>query len=168
MTRVAVVLGAKVYPDGRLSLLLSDRVNKAVALYKAGKVEKILMSGDNRFAHYDEPTRMAEYAIRKGVDPDDVAMDFAGRRTYDSVYRAKHIFGLDGCIIVSQGFHLDRAIFLCRKLGIDGYGVAADEHMYMGGRVRFARIREIPACLSALADVYLLHPRPVMGRRERI
>lgn len=124
-TRVALVLGAAVRPDGRLSGALRDRVDTAIKLYEAGRVEKLLMSGDNRFDHYNEPERMREYAIKKGVEPDDVKCDYAGRRTYDSLYRAKHIFGLDEIIIVSQGFHLDRLLFLADAIGIRASGVAA-------------------------------------------
>lgn len=163
--RVALVLGAKIFPSGRLSVLLRDRVNTAVDLYKDGKVDKLLMSGDNRVHHYDEPTRMAEYAISRGVNPKDVAMDFAGRRTYDSIYRAKHVFGLDSVIVVSQGFHVDRAVFLCGALGIKGYGVSADVESQPNLK---AVIRELPACVNALLDVYVMHPHPVMGKPERI
>lgn len=161
--RVAVVLGAYVFPSGALSSLLRDRVDAAIELYRAGKVEKILMSGDNRFSHYDEPTRMMEYAVKHGIPAEDVVMDFAGRRTYDSIYRAKHIFGLDRFIIVSQGFHVSRAIFLSKHIGVDAYGFAIDNYSS-----RKAENREILACMSAVLDVYVFHPKPVLGNRERI
>lgn len=163
--RVAVVLGAGVYPDGTLSTLLRDRVDAGIALYEAGKVEKLLMSGDNSVTHYNEPQRMMEYALKHGVPAEDVAMDFAGRRTYDSIYRAKRIFGQDEIIVVSQRFHLDRAVFLCDRLGVRGYGFAADQPHHDNP---MAAIREIPACLSAVLDVYLLHPTPILGKREKI
>lgn len=158
--RVAMVLGAKVHKNGHLSVLLKDRVRIAVELYKAGKVDKLLMSGDNRFTHYNEPKRMAEWAIAHGVPKEDVAMDFAGRRTYDSIYRAKHIFGLNEMIIVSQGFHLDRSLFLCKHLGVKAYGISADVR---GHEKMKSQIREFPACMGALVDVYLRSPHPVMG-----
>ncbi|MCE5198532.1 MAG: ElyC/SanA/YdcF family protein [Armatimonadota bacterium] len=163
--RVALVLGAKVHRNGKLSTLLRDRVDAAIALYKAGKVQKLLMSGDNRFSHYNEPKRMCEYAVAHGVHSEDVAMDFAGRRTYDSIYRAKHIFGLDKIIIVSQGFHVDRAVFLSKRIGVDAYGFAADKPEHRNMR---AIVREMPACVNAILDVYFLHPHPVMEKRERI
>lgn len=163
--RVAMVLGATVYPNGQLSICLRDRVNTAIALYKAGKVEKILMSGDNSSIHYDEPTHMAEYAISRGVPAEDVVMDFAGRRTYDSVYRAKHIFGQDKLIVVTQSFHLDRALFLCRAHGIDAWGVSADVENHDNSN---PALREYPACVSALLDVLILRPKPIMGEEERI
>lgn len=162
-SRVAVVLGARVYPSGNLSCQLEDRVDTAIDLYKAGKVEKLLMSGDNSVSHYDEPTQMMKYAIAHGVPAKDVTADFAGRRTFDSMYRAKHIFGLDKFIVVSQSYHDERAIFLCRHLGIDACAVSADRHDNAK-----ARFREIPACVSAFLDVYMLHPKPLMGKKEHI
>ncbi|MGC8863698.1 MAG: SanA/YdcF family protein [Armatimonadota bacterium] len=148
--RVALVLGAGVRPDGRLSVQLQDRVDAAIKLYRAGAVEKLLMSGDNRVTHYNEPQRMGDYAIR---------------RTYDSIYRAKHVFGLNRIIVVSQRFHLDRALFLCDHIGVRATGFAAD---VKGHRSIKIEIRELGACLAALVDVSLRRPRPVMGKRERI
>ena len=152
-------------PNGELSTLLRDRVDAGIDLYRAGKVRKLLMSGDNRFTHYNEPDRMREYAISCGVPAADIGCDYAGRRTYDSIYRAKYIFGLDSIIVVSQRFHLDRAIFLCKHLGIDAYALAADRPGHDNPRVA---IREIPACLFGLVDVYIRQPHPIMGRKETI
>ena len=164
-TRVALVLGAGVGPDGQLSVHLRDRVDAAIQLYRAGKVAKLLMSGDNRFLHYNEPDRMKEYAVRAGVPASDAFCDYAGRRTYDSVYRAKHIFGLSQVTVVTQRFHLDRALFLCEHLGVDAYGLAADQPGHRNTRIEF---REFPACVLTLVDVYIHQPRPVMGEREDI
>lgn len=161
--RVALVLGAGVNPDGSLSRSLASRVDKAVELWREGKCEKLLMSGDNRVKHYNEPERMRDYAVNKGVNPSAIALDYAGRRTYDSIYRAKNIFGLTEMIVVTQTFHVDRAVFLCDHLGVKGYGVGSNS----SGDLK-ASIREMPACVSALADLYILHPRPVMGRKEAI
>lgn len=160
--RVAMVLGAKVNRNGSLCVSLETRVNKAIALYKAGKCKKLLMSGDNRFKNYNEPERMRDYAVKKGVPARSIALDYAGRRTYDSVYRARHIFGIKKMIVVTQSFHIDRSVFLCDHLGIDAYGVKTNTPDPR------ATVRECPACLSAIADVYLLHPHPVMGKREAI
>lgn len=167
--RVAMILGAKVYPNGSLSPLLRDRVNKGIELYKAGRVEKLLMTGDNRVEHYNEPDRMAEFAIARGVDPADIGRDYAGRRTYDSIYRAKHIFDLDEVIIVSQRSHAERAVFICDKLGIKAYGLSADVAMNMNssGGTRML-LREFPASVLVISDVYLLRPHPVMGKKEQI
>lgn len=160
--RVALVLGAAVRSDGTLSQSLESRVDKAVQLWREGKCEKLLMSGDNRVVEYNEPQRMRTYAMQRGVPKEAIAMDFAGRRTYDSIYRAKHIFDLEEIIVVTQRFHADRAVFLCDRLGIKACGVQADS-----GDIK-AAVREIPACLLAILDAYILHPRPVMGDKETI
>jgi SanA protein len=161
--RVALVLGANVNRDGSLCPSLASRVDKAIELYRAGKCEKLLMSGDNRFKNYNEPERMRDYAVRHGVSLSHVALDYAGRRTYDSVYRARHIFGIKRMLIVTQAFHVDRAVFLSKHNGIDAFGVGSNNRADTR-----AQIRECPACLSAIADVYLLHPHPVMGKKEAI
>lgn len=167
--RVALILGAKVYKSGNLSPLLRDRVDKGIELYKAGRVEKLLLSGDNRFEHYNEPDRMAEYAINHGVNPKDIVRDYAGRRTYDSVYRAKHIFGLDEMIVISQRSHAQRALFICDRLGIKAYGLAADVsfNMHSAGGTRML-IREFPASMLVISDLYFKRPHPVMGGKEKI
>ncbi|MHB1459309.1 MAG: SanA/YdcF family protein [Armatimonadota bacterium] len=167
--RVALILGAKVYPGGGLSPLLRDRVNCGIELYKSGRVEKLLMSGDNRFEHYNEPDRMAEYAIRHGVDSKDISRDYAGRRTYDSIYRAEHIFGLDKVVVISQRAHAERAVFISDRLGIKTSGLSADvpENIQSTGGTRML-LREFPAAILVILDVYVRHPQPVMGKKETI
>ncbi len=162
-SRVALVLGAGIRSDGTPSDLLRDRLDKAVDLYKAGKVARLLVSGDNRFVYHNEPAAMRKYLVEHGVATEDIRSDYAGRRTYDSIYRARHIFGLSELVVVSQGFHLDRALFLCDKLGIRAWGLAADR--YSNAR---ATVRECAACLGAVFDVYVLHPKPIMGQREEV
>ncbi len=129
-TRVAIVFGARVYGDGRLSAMVRDRVDTAVDLYKAGKVQKLLISGDNQFDNYDEPGDMMTYAIRQGVPAQAIQPDYGGRRTYDTCYRAKAIFQVQEAILVTQAFHLPRALFLCENLGVQAAGVAADRRVY--------------------------------------
>ncbi|NPA06280.1 MAG: hypothetical protein GXO54_02630 [Chloroflexi bacterium] len=158
---VAVVFGAAVYPDGRPSPVLEDRVRTAVALYHAGKVDKILMSGDNRTVHYNEPAAMIALARALGVPADALAPDYAGRRTYDTCWRARHIFGLREVILVTQQFHLPRAIYLCRSLGLDPIGVPADRRAYRGAWW-FGGAREFVARLRAWWDVHVWAP-PVVG-----
>lgn len=160
--RVALVLGASVRPDGTLSQSLASRVDKAVQLWREGKCDKLLMSGDNRVVEYNEPHHMRAHAMQRGIPKEAIVLDYAGRRTYDSIYRARHIFGLDEIIVVTQRFHADRAVFLCDRLGIKACGVQADT-----GDLK-AALREIPACLLALLDVYILHPTPVMGEKEPV
>ena len=119
---VAVVFGAGLQKDGTPSPVLKDRVTAAVQLYQAGKVKKLLMSGDNRFVDYNEPASMRDYALSQGVPEEAIVLDFAGRRTYDTCYRARDIFGLDDILVVTQKFHLPRAIFTCSGMGSNSKG----------------------------------------------
>ncbi len=108
--RVAIVFGARVYGDEHMSAMLRDRVDTAIDLYHAGKVDKLLLTGDNSSVYYNEPGAMMAHAIARGVDPSDIQPDFGGRRTYDSCYRAKHVFQVDDAVLVTQAFHLPRAL----------------------------------------------------------
>jgi len=159
--RVAIVFGAGVWPDGRLSAVLEDRVYTAVQLYQAGRVQKILMTGDNRFVDYNEPGHMRRYALSLGVPDEDIVLDYAGRRTYDSCYRARQIFGVTDAILVTQAYHLDRALFTARSLGIDAVGVPADRREYV--YLRRYWWREVLATTVAWWQVKVSHPVPVMG-----
>ncbi len=158
---VAVVFGAGYWPSGRLSDALADRMDTAIDLYKAGRVNKLLLTGDNRTADYNEPATMAEYALARGVPREDLVLDYAGRRTYDSCYRAKAIFGVEEVVLVTQAFHLPRALYTCNRLGIDAIGVAADRHQYL--RAHWYELREVAALTRAWFDVNLLKPVPVLG-----
>ncbi len=162
--RVAIVFGAGLQRDGTPSPVLRDRVATAVDLYFAGKVEKILMSGDNRFLDYNEPGAMLKFAVDLGVPREDIVLDYAGRRTYDTCYRAQAIFGVTDAVLVTQAFHLPRAVFTCNALGLSAEGVIADRRKYITG----ANIREIPAGAVALWDVWIGHPLPVLGNPEPI
>jgi len=165
---VALVLGAGLNRDGTPGVVLRDRVDTAAELYFTGKVEKILMSGDNSTDYYDEPGAMQAYALSLGVPEEDIALDFAGRRTYDSCYRAKAIFGIDQLIIVTQAFHLPRAIFLCNTLGIEADGVPADDANYRRSSYTFWWVREVLATVKAYWDVFITHPQPILGKPEPI
>ncbi len=166
--RVALVLGAGLWRDGTPTPVLRDRVTTAAELYFSGKVEKLLMSGDNRFANYNEPGAMREYALSLGVPDEDIVLDYAGRRTYDSCYRARAIFQVRQAIIVTQNFHLPRAILTCNALGIQAVGVSADRRVYRRSSYLFWSLREVPASLVALAQVWITHPLPVLGEPEPI
>ncbi len=166
--RVAIVFGAEVKRDGTPSTVLRDRVETAVALYKSGKVEKLLMSGDNRFVNYNEPESMRQYALKLGVLDSDIVLDYAGRRTYDTCYRAKEIFGVNSSILVTQGFHLPRALFLCNAFGINAVGVNADNYYYLKRLRLFWNTRELLASVQSVLDVYLLKPLPILGKPEPI
>lgn len=165
---VAIVFGAGLKRDGTPSPVLQDRVATAVKLYQEGKVKKILVSGDNRFLDYNEPGAMYSYAVSMGVPPEDVIPDFAGRRTYDTCYRAKAIFGVTEALLVTQEFHLPRAIYTCNILGITAVGVRADLRTYIFYTLNAWRLREIPATLTALWDLWVSHPEPVLGDPEPI
>ena len=155
---VALVFGAGVLPDGALSAPLSDRVRAAAELYQTAKVRKLLMSGDNSRQNYDESTAMKAYAVTLGVRPEDVVLDYAGFHTYDSCYRARAVFGVHSAILVTQRFHLARALFTCTGLGVDAVGVPADQQRYQ--RALWYRIREELARARAFLQVKLTHPKP--------
>lgn len=161
---VAIVFGAGVQANGRLSPMLQDRMDTAIALYKAGKVRKLLVSGDNRFANYNEPGRMYDYAVARGVPARDVVRDYAGRRTYDTCYRAAAIFGVTQAVLITQRFHLPRAIFTCRNLGVDGVGLSADRRAYLSNP--YYQLRDAVASLRAWWDVKIARPEPVLGAKE--
>ncbi len=155
---VAIVFGARVRRNGVLSPVLADRVLTAVELYKSGKVRKLLMTGDNSRKEYDEPTAMKDFAVKHGVPPEDIALDYAGFRTYDSCYRAKAIFGVTSAILVTQKFHLPRAVYTARHLGINAVGVSADRHDYsFQNRLSF---REKWATALAWVQVHVTKPKP--------
>lgn len=121
-----VVLGALVYPDGTPSPILQDRLDNAIGLYKAGAAPKLIMSGDHGTTDYDEVRGMKQYAIDKGVPADDVFCDHAGFSTYETMYRAKHVFGADRIIVSTQTYHLYRALYDALGMGLDATGVASD------------------------------------------
>ena len=137
-----IVLGAGVWGDNP-SPMLEDRLLKGIELYNKGVAPKIIMSGDHGQKEYDEVNIMKEYAINTGVPSEDVFMDHAGFSTYESIYRAKEIFGVKKVVIVTQEYHLYRAIYIANKLGIKAYGVNADPRDYAGQLYR--EVREILA-----------------------
>ena len=166
--RVAIVFGAGLWRDGSPTPVLRDRVATAVKLYFDKKVEKLLMSGDNQYVDYNEPGAMREYALELGVLSEDIVLDFAGRRTYDTCYRAKAIFGLEDAILVTQAFHLPRAIYTCNQLGLQAIGVAANLREYRPRSLFYWNLREIPATAVALWEVHFAQPLPVLGNPEPI
>ena len=166
--RVAIVFGAGLWRDGTATPVLIDRVTTAVNLYFAGKVEKLLMSGDNRYVNYNEPAVMGALARSLGVPATAIVLDYAGRRTYDTCYRAKSIFGVTQAILVTQAFHLPRALYICNRLGVDSVGVQADLRQYRKSSLLYWNGRELIATLAALWDVNIGHPTPVLGDPEPI
>ena len=137
-----LVLGAAVWGDNP-SPMLEDRLKTAVDLYKNGVAKKIIMSGDHGRIDYDEVNKMKSYAIEKGIPSEDIFMDHAGFSTYESMYRAKEVFGVKSMIVVTQKYHLYRSLYIANKLGIDAYGIGADPRRYVGATYR--EIREVLA-----------------------
>jgi SanA protein len=168
---VAIIFGALVHPGGRLSHMLADRVAMGAELYHAGKVDALLMTGDNSRANYNEPEAMRQYALKLGVPDEAIVLDYAGFRTYDSCYRARDIFQVESAILVTQTFHLPRAILTCDGLGLDVVGVSADEQRPQGYKLSsmvFSQVRELPATTLAGLDLvrgrkptYLGEPIPI-------
>lgn len=166
--RVAIVFGAGLRYDGTPTAILRDRVETAVQLYQKGKVSKLLMSGDNSFVDYNEPEAMRQYALSLGIPDEDITLDFAGRRTYDTCYRAREIFQAQSAVLVTQSFHLPRALFLCNSFGVESNGVAAD-NIYFRKISRFIwNTREFFATTQAVWDVYVAKPLPILGEPEPI
>ena len=166
--QVALVPGAGITADGRPTLALRDRIDGAIELYRAGKVQKILMSGDNSTIYYNEPGVMANYAIEQGIPESDIVLDYAGRRTYDTCYRAKAIFGLESVIITTQKYHLPRMVFLCEQQGLIAHGIPVKQSDYLLNNYVFWNVREVFATLAAYVDIYILKPEPILGSPEPI
>lgn len=163
-SQVAIVFGAGLFRNGKPSDVLSDRLITAAELYFTNKVEKILVSGDNSTEDYDEPSAMYDFLIQWGVPAQDIAVDFAGRRTYDTCIRAKEIWQIENAILVTQAFHLPRALFLCNHFGVDSKGISATRQSYTN-ETSYKK-RETLAKYKAILDVYLLKPDYISGEVE--
>jgi len=165
---VGIVFGAGLNKDGTVTAVLRHRVEAAADLYFQGKVQKLLMSGDNRFVDYNEPGAMYRYAVELGVPPEDIVLDYAGRRTYDTCYRARDIFQVKKALLITQRFHLPRALFICNQLGLEAYGVNADQLPYRLASHLVWNLREVPATWVAIWEVLITKPLPVLGEPEPI
>ncbi len=154
-----LVLGAQVKPDGNPSLMLKERLNTGIQLYKEGAADRIIMSGDHRRDDYDEVNAMKSYAIDQGVPSECIFMDHAGFSTYDSMYRAKEIFQAKSLVVVTQEYHLYRALYDAMAFGLDVQGVPCDTAVYKGDTYR--KSREV---LARLKDVgfTLVKPEPAL------
>jgi len=156
-TEVAIVPGALVESDGDMSSMLAARVEQASRLWHAGKVEKILVSGDHGNWIYDEPDTMRKALVADGVAPRDVFEDHAGFDTWATMVRAKEIFGVRQAVVVTQGFHMSRALYLADAAGIDATGLTADLQTW-GAQGRKSSVREVLSRVKAVADVTLDTP----------
>ena len=152
--KVGLLLGTgKFLKNGWKNLYFFNRIDATEQLYKSGKIQYILISGDNSTKNYSEPEDMQAELIKRGIPADKIVLDFAGFRTLDSVVRAKEIFGQNSFIIISQKFHNERAIFLARKYGIEAYGFnAKDVNKYFGFKTK---IREYFARVKVFVDFTL-------------
>lgn len=164
--RVAIVFGASVYSNGDLSRVLEDRVDTAIELYRAGKVDRILVSGDNRHPSYNEPKAMQEYLVTHAVASKDVIVDYAGRSTYETCLRAKEVFGLQRAVLVSQSYHLPRALYISNQLGLEAVGMAGD--LRLKSKIDYQSVREWAAEVKAFLNLKYFPPEAVLGQREPI
>jgi len=166
-----VILGCQVKEDGSLSLMLKDRLDKGIELYKNGVAPKIIVSGDHTRENYDEVNAMKNYLIENQIPSTDIFMDHAGIATYDTMYRAKNIFGVDKCIVVTQEYHLYRSIYIGEKLGMETYGFAAKKVNYVGQTGRdireiLARNKDFVKCIFKPKSKYLGETIPVSGNGD--
>lgn len=166
-----LVLGAGVWNDNRPSPMLEDRLKEGIELYQRGISNRLLMSGDHGRKEYDEVNVMKYFAMEKGIPSSNIFMDHAGFSTYESMYRARDIFEVDKIVIVTQGYHLYRALYIADCLGIEAYGVASDPRVYAGQNYReqreiLARVKDYFYCLLQPKPTYLGDSIPVSGNGD--
>ena len=163
-----LVLGCLVRDDGSPSHMLQDRLRRGIELYDLGAAPKLLMSGDHGRVEYDEVATMKQYAIDAGIASEDVFMDHAGFSTYESIYRAKEIFQAKKILIVTQEYHLYRALHIANRLGLEAYGVSSDYRTYVGQSMRdfremLARVKDFGTCIFKPKPTYLGDAIPIFG-----
>lgn len=166
-----LVLGCQVKEDGEPSHMLRDRLQRGVELYESGAAKKLLMSGDHGRTDYNEVQTMKQYAIDEGIASSDIFMDHAGFSTYESIYRAKKVFGVEKMIIVTQEYHLCRALYIAEQLGVEAYGVASDYHTYYGQFMRdlreiLARNKDFVTTIIKPKPTYLGEPVDIHGNGD--
>jgi SanA protein len=150
--QAALVLGAQVYRDGKPSIMLRDRVNAAADLYRAGRVDKLLLSGDHSRVDYDEVGTMRKLLLDQGIPAEDIFTDHAGFDTWDSAQRAKRVFDVSSAVVVTQRFHMARALYDARRAGLKATGFIADRRQY-GTIMGKLRLREAAARVKTMGDV---------------
>lgn len=164
-----LVLGCHVRADGSPSDMLNDRVQVGIRLYQGSASDRLLMSGDHGTESYNEVKTMKDLAVNSGIDADDVFCDHAGFSTYESMVRAKKVFGAKKILIVTQGYHLSRAVYIAKWFGMEAYGVASDEQTYVGQFKRdvrevAARCKDVIYCIFAPEPTYLGDPISLEGK----
>lgn len=166
-TRVGLVFGTTDRVGGRENLYFRYRIDAATEVWNAGKIETLIVSGDNRSRYYNEPGKMRQALVRRGIPADRIVCDYAGLRTLDSVVRAKEIFGADTVLFISQRFQNERAIYLAKAHGLNAYGFAARDVESRAGLK--TRLREVGARVKMWLDVHFLNTRPRhLGEREEL
>ena len=163
-----LVLGCWVNEHGQPSSMLRDRLTRGVELYDLGAAPKLLMSGDHGRVGYDEVASMKQFAVDRGIASEDVFMDHAGFSTYESIYRARDIFQADKILIVTQEYHLYRALYIANQLGVEAYGVSSDYHTYVGQTYRdcreiLARVKDCVLCILKPKPTFLGDVIPIFG-----
>ena len=166
-----IVLGCQVFPDGSLSAMLYDRVTRGIELYENKVAPKLIVSGDHGRKEYDEVNAMKKYAIDNGIPSENIFMDHAGFSTYESIYRAKEIFEADKIVVVTQKYHLYRALYIAEKLGIEAYGVSSDYRAYYGQMYRevreiLARCKDFMTTIVKPEPTFLGESIPVSGNGD--
>lgn len=166
-----LILGAGVWDGGRPSYMLEDRLLQGIELYENGASDRLLMSGDHSRKEYDEVNVMKRFAIDKGINSEHIFMDHAGFSTYESLYRARDIFQADRIIIVTQKYHLYRAMYIAEKLGLEAYGVASDPRQYVGQEIRdlreiLARVKDFFTVIIKPEPTYLGEAIPIDGNGD--
>jgi len=166
-----LVLGCGLRSDGKPSQMLQDRLDVAIDAYQKGLAPKLLMSGDHGRKHYDEVNAMKDYAISKGVPSQDIFMDHAGFSTYESMYRARDIFQCERIIIVTQNYHLYRAIYNARSFGMEAAGISSDLRSYARQthfdiREAVARVKDWAWCIMKVPPTYLGEAIPIFGNGD--
>ncbi|PIT87546.1 MAG: hypothetical protein COU31_02305 [Candidatus Magasanikbacteria bacterium CG10_big_fil_rev_8_21_14_0_10_40_10] len=162
-SQTALVLGAGIFANGQISDMFLDRLDTAVDLYNQNKIKKILVSGDHGRQNYDEVNKAKDYLLSKGISGEDIFLDHAGFDTYDSIYRAKEIFQVDSLIIITQDFHLPRALYVANQLEIKSVGLSADRHEYLAVRLNY--LREIPARVKTWLEIVFNSSPQFLGDR---
>lgn len=163
-----MVLGASVHPDGTPSPMLEDRLETGIELYNRGVAPKLLLTGDNGQIEYNEVEAMKNYAVNAGVPEEDIFLDHAGFSTYDSVYRASYVFGVESMVAVTQEYHLYRTLHGCKKMGIEALGIGADQEVYAGQEYReirevLARVKDFVMWLIKPEATFLGEAIPISG-----
>ena len=168
---IKVANGAQVKEGGQLSLMLKERVDMGIALYKAGITDRLIMSGDHGREDYDEVNAMKDYAIAAGVPSEHIFMDHAGFSTYDTMYRAREIFQVEDAVVVTQEYHLYRAVYNAKAMDMDVKGIFCDRDVYAGDKYRklreaLARVKDFGYCMIKPEPKYLGEAIPVSGNGD--